>query len=525
MDDVTPVPPFAATAGSGSTAANRTEPGPSSSLAVCRDGLLTEVEAVLAVVVFGYLGVLARIGLSAAEAAAPTAFLRELGCGGGFLAANLVGCALMGCLVRLAVPFRRSPAGRLLYLGLSTGFCGCCTTFASWQYFIAHQLFAGVAVRGVAGDANATANATAASAAADVRPDQAGQAVVNILIHSALFLAAFDAGYTVGQAVGRNVRCCCLPGTSGASTRALRKRAERISEAGSLLGRWKADDDARMHRIVGVGAGDAGNDHNCALRGTAAATAMSSTAAAAEDLAGEFGASPSARAHRLQATLVEAAAGLEQLLEHLGPSPPKKDGSSSSAAAVCRTGSVAALGTLVVIVTVLTAVFGSLPVVAASGAGAAGASSSSSHVGRDIALALLLSPIGSSGRYFLSKYNSRPTRTCGGQVCCRVNSWNFPFYTFLVNMVGTGVVVCLKAGITTDATSTGGSSVAAVLWRDAVSTGLCGSLSTVSSFIAETRVLHRPLHAWRYFFLTVLGAQCLALALSGTFFAADAAAN
>eukprot|EP00947_MAST-08B_sp_MAST-8B-sp1_P003522 g3522.t1 len=440
VDDVTPVPPFAATAGSGSTAANRTEAGPSSSLAVCRDALLTEVEAVLAVVVFGYLGVLARIGLSAAEAAAPTAFLCELGCGGGFLAANLVGCALMGCLVRLAVPFRRSPAGRLLYLGLSTGFCGCCTTFASWQYFIAHQLFAGVAVRGVAGDANATANATAASAAADVRPDQAGQAVVNILIHSALFLAAFDAGYTVGQAVGRNVRCCCLPGTSGASTRALRKRAERISEAGSLLGRWKADDDARMHRIVGAGAGDAGNDHNCALR-------------------------------------------------------------------------------------VLTAVFGSLPVVAASGAGAAGASSSSSHVGRDIALALLLSPIGSSGRYFLSKYNSRPTRTCGGQVCCRVNSWNFPFYTFLVNMVGTGVVVCLKAGITTDATSTGGSSVAAVLWRDAVSTGLCGSLSTVSSFVAETRVLHRPLHAWRYFFLTVLGAQCLALALSGIFFAADAAAN
>ena len=75
-----------------------------------------------------------------------------------------------------------------MYLGLTTGFCGCCTTFASWQALIAREIFAGIVGDEVGGGAGSGAK-------------RGGQAAMNVVLHSTLFLAAFDLGYGAGRAL------------------------------------------------------------------------------------------------------------------------------------------------------------------------------------------------------------------------------------------------------------------------------------------------------------------------------------
>ena len=64
------------------------------------------------------------------------ALLKDLGAG--WFLPNLAGCAVMGCalLHRGALAARH----RTLLVGITTGFCGCLTTFATWNHARPHQI-------------------------------------------------------------------------------------------------------------------------------------------------------------------------------------------------------------------------------------------------------------------------------------------------------------------------------------------------------------------------------------------------
>ena len=99
---------------------------------------------VLYVATWSYLGVLARRSLENlcdqqpdAADVADEAVIYQLFLGGslwngsGFLLANIVGSFIMGAMTKIQpLVSSRNP---YLYVGISTGFCGCLTTFATWN--------------------------------------------------------------------------------------------------------------------------------------------------------------------------------------------------------------------------------------------------------------------------------------------------------------------------------------------------------------------------------------------------------
>ncbi|TMW57205.1 hypothetical protein Poli38472_003130 [Pythium oligandrum] len=62
--------------------------------------------------------------------------------GAGFFLPNALGCFVMGCAVR-SKPLLRDRFN-VIVTGLTTGFCGCCTTFASWDVAVAAYFIHGM---------------------------------------------------------------------------------------------------------------------------------------------------------------------------------------------------------------------------------------------------------------------------------------------------------------------------------------------------------------------------------------------
>lgn len=121
-------------------------------------------------------------------------------------------------------------------------------------------------------------------------------------------------------------------------------------------------------------------------------------------------------------------------------------------------------------------------------------------------LSAAMGPVGAVLRYELSRFNKAPLRLCGRKVC-NVKTWHFPLFTLMPNAVGT-LLSALMARLAT--TGRGGDAVVV----SAISVGLCGSLSTVSTFMVETSNLRVRRHQYRYVLGSIAVAQvCGALVL------------
>mmetsp|Transcript_2676 Transcript_2676/g.5093 ORF Transcript_2676/g.5093 Transcript_2676/m.5093 type:complete len:97 (-) Transcript_2676:267-557(-) len=86
--------------------------------------------------------------------------------------------------------------------------------------------------------------------------------------------------------------------------------------------------------------------------------------------------------------------------------------------------------------------------------------------------------------------------------------WNFPFFTFAANILGSTISTGVDAGVYNGCSSN---------YEFAVVSGLCGALSTVSTFIGEAHKLaeKRP-DGWfflRYVWTTILVAQVIVVIL------------
>ncbi|ETV70325.1 hypothetical protein, variant 3 [Aphanomyces astaci] len=97
------------------------------------------LHAVLWIWVFAYIGVAARMGLaevttSLERSQARPSVLTDMG--RPYFVANIVGCFVMGVCQPLKSKYTHLES---VWVGITTGFCGCCTTFATWQLFTAHQ--------------------------------------------------------------------------------------------------------------------------------------------------------------------------------------------------------------------------------------------------------------------------------------------------------------------------------------------------------------------------------------------------
>jgi len=121
------------------------------------------------------------------------------------------------------------------------------------------------------------------------------------------------------------------------------------------------------------------------------------------------------------------------------------------------------------------------------------------------------SPLGAGLRWFIGRFNKSSTPGCHGPLC-DVRTWNFPFYTFLANMLG-----CLDSSIVFNADSRG---ACADNIRLAAGSGLAGSLSTISTFISESDklALIHPWYFYRYQLTSLACAQALNTVIFGIFY-------
>ncbi|OQS01747.1 hypothetical protein ACHHYP_00284 [Achlya hypogyna] len=104
----------------------------------------TKAMSVAWTVFWAYIGVAARVGLTEASTAieatqAAPSILTAMGVS--FFLPNVFGCFIMG----LAQPLKTQRL-EAFWTGLTTGFCGCCTTFASWELVLSQQYLGHMAV-------------------------------------------------------------------------------------------------------------------------------------------------------------------------------------------------------------------------------------------------------------------------------------------------------------------------------------------------------------------------------------------
>lgn len=136
-----------------------------------------------------------------------------------------------------------------------------------------------------------------------------------------------------------------------------------------------------------------------------------------------------------------------------------------------------------------------------------------------VLLSILLAPVGGLLRYSLGRLNR--------------NYPNFPLFTFLANMLG-GVITTFLGVLAAghfpgipSCSATGSGMRNTCIVYTAISTGFCGSLSTVSSYVKETvgllnaplqtATVSRKMNAYRYVLLSLMSAQALQLIVNGSF--------
>jgi hypothetical protein len=106
---------------------------------------IDHVLPLLSVACFSYLGVWARVltgkfsesvGLLGDEPNYANVVVLQ---GKGFWLANVLGCCVMGFMSSRQAYW--SNCYPRLYTGITTGFCGCCTTFATWNGAVSGRLY------------------------------------------------------------------------------------------------------------------------------------------------------------------------------------------------------------------------------------------------------------------------------------------------------------------------------------------------------------------------------------------------
>lgn len=105
----------------------------------------TTLETLCCITLFTYFGALTRMFLSSLSHSTNNQFLPDFV--SSFFLANMVGSFVMGIFVPLDKLF--SPSYLCWYSGVTTGFCGSCTTFSTWQKVAAEKLANGQIVDGL----------------------------------------------------------------------------------------------------------------------------------------------------------------------------------------------------------------------------------------------------------------------------------------------------------------------------------------------------------------------------------------
>ncbi|KAF0699475.1 Aste57867_9945 [Aphanomyces stellatus] len=103
------------------------------------DFLRPALHVIMWIWIFAYAGVAARIGLTHAATSIEASQGRPTlltAMGLSFFLPNVVGCFIMGLCQPLKARFKQFDA---VWSGITTGFCGCCTTFATWELHTAFQ--------------------------------------------------------------------------------------------------------------------------------------------------------------------------------------------------------------------------------------------------------------------------------------------------------------------------------------------------------------------------------------------------
>ena len=441
--------------------------------------------ALVAVSLGAILGVLARIALKdlcvwldtvggADGATAGATALKDFGAG--WFLPNLAGCAVMGC----ALLHRGALAARhaTLLVGITTGFCGCCTTFATWNHDASRILVGG-------------------------RPQTAlfvlyvGWLAANEFHHYGEVAAA--AAYGRGRS-SSGAGCCRHRGAYAPDLHrhALPAMARNLQTLQCLLGGLGGDADAAAKAAAaaggagnGGGGGGGGADENGAdaalepyARVDAQLGALAGTLAAVEDAA------ETALAEARRAAGAARTAGWSETR------------ACAAAALVALVGAEALL---------LGLLFGPGPADVAPARAT-------------FLLSLALAPLGGLLRYLLGLLNQGWPR--------------FPLFTFVANVgascltglmatqAGSATCVAALAAPSVGGGGGGGADAWACVLYPAVATGFCGSLSTVSTFVAECRAISTtPVEgkppgsgrwdAARYALATFAAAQLLLLPING----------
>jgi fluoride ion exporter CrcB/FEX len=391
--------------------------------------------SLLGVLARHYLGHVSTTLLGATSAQAPAAALAAAGSGVAFhsLPANVVGCVVMGAAVacRDTVAARRFAAA---FTGLTTGFCGCTTTFASWMVEAAVVAWAGAVVDG-SGDTHVV------------------RALLVLLVGLTASQGALNAGSTL--AAGARLRWCP---TSAAATAAAATTT---------------------------------------LTAAPAAAKTTTLAAPPVDDAGTGG----AHARRLSAFALPrrrgSTGGGVAVINARQDNDSGVDGGVKGD--VSTTAAVEfAVGVAIWLLLLL------WPVVHLATHGDDdddGDGDGDAERLFVLARALLVAPAGAALRLWLGRRNARHPR--------------FPAFTVVANVVSAATAAALFVAAHDGLAATSSLSPLARSWLRAVSLGFCGSLSTVSTFVAEARALRTQLparHAWRYVVATIVAGQLVAAA-------------
>lgn len=102
-------------------------------------------ETICCIILFTYFGTLTRMTLSYLSQTSDSSLLPVFV--SSFFLANIVGSFIMGLFVPLDKLF--SPNYTSWHVGVTTGFCGSCTTFSTWQRITAEKLAHGQTVDGI----------------------------------------------------------------------------------------------------------------------------------------------------------------------------------------------------------------------------------------------------------------------------------------------------------------------------------------------------------------------------------------
>lgn len=383
-----------------------------------------------------------------------------------FLAANMLGCYIMGLLLTLK-PFLHP----VLFTGLSTGLCGCITTFSSWMSIFAVPL-------------------------------ERGHAYASF----AVFIIEFSVSWSffiVGTATRAMIKSCLLLHSSPLIVSA--NDAAMIASAPHPHG-------GEMTSATHCSAGDAevivvgGTDDACVnerdvsnYAAVPAATVEDGAHASSEfdvELGDMHPAEKKLPTHDRYSAAATATATADDAIDAVEGTAVAAAGRADSATATARKERLLLLLTFVIMYAALWCA-----VIVDAAAGAAHAASSAVRTGlRSVALA----PIGAWCRWRLSK----------APALLQHPQWKLP--TLLANWLGTLLLVVVLIA-----------APEAGRWNAAIATGVAGSMSTVSTFVVELMTMYNcngnssssssrsdyngaigygPAQALRYLSVTVAGA-------------------